>query len=388
MRAAAVVAAALTLSACLLPHRREITTVDVRAAVLGLDLGALSPDRRAAIERGEVWVGATAVEAYLARGRPSLWWRTRGQAGSCEVLAHASLTDPSRADTAVTVCDGVVAQLAPISPPVPCWRLAEVGPRLVTDGAYFDELAAERQWQIVLGILQRGQRARDVAIAFGTPYRRGVDEREDGVRADEQLFLDASGDAYGLRVTFIDDRVAGWKVPAERTLTPEAEQRRLDAVEQRLTSKLRELEARSIAQHAATLALFAEVMDKQDSMMATLTRPAPAPPPPGPPPAGGGGGVSGRPAAGDAGAPGGPGPGSISVTHTTVTTPWGQACREGGDQCRPGMCARLTSASAAVCTAACKTDRDCPAQYYCGFELAMTASGQPVQRGMRMCRPR
>ena len=86
----------LATAACLRPSTRTVTPVTLRAAVLGFDVDTLAPDRRAAVERGELWVGATAVEAYLARGRPVLWWRTPTEHGACDVLAHASLGDPSQ----------------------------------------------------------------------------------------------------------------------------------------------------------------------------------------------------------------------------------------------------------------------------------------------------
>lgn len=381
----------LATAACLRPSTRTVTPVTLRAAVLGVDLDTLALDRRAAVERGTLWVGATAIEAYLARGRPVLWWRTSTAQGACDVLAHASLHDPSVADTAVTVCGGVVAQVAPIVPSLPCWRLAEVGPRIVAETAYFDQLPGEQQWSLVAGILRRGQRTRDVAIAFGPPYSRGVDEREDGTRADQQAFLDSSGDAYGLRVTFIGDRVAGWRLPPERTLTPEAEQRRLEAMEQRLTERLKEMDARSQRQHAATVALFQSVMDRQDAMMAELTRPVPAPSPQPPPSSSssssssgssGGGGSSNAPPSG-----GGSGSGGITITRTRVEIPWGRACREGGDDCRPGACMRLTDGAEPTCTRLCHSDAECAGGYRCGFETAFVA-GHAVQRGMQMCRPR
>lgn len=379
----------LATAACLRPSTRTVTPVTLRAAVLGFDVDTLAPDRRAAVERGELWVGATAVEAYLARGRPVLWWRTPTAHGACDVLAHASLGDPAVADTAVTVCGGVVAQVAPIAPSLPCWRLAEVGPRVVAEAAYFDELPGEQQWLLIAGILRRGQSARDVAIAFGLPYSRGVDEREDGTRADQQAFLDSSGDAYGLRVTFIRDRVAGWRLPPERTLTPEAEQRRLEAMEQRLTERLKEMDARSRRQHAATVALFQSVMDRQDAMMAELTRPVPAPTPQPPPSSSSSGGASsgGASSGGVSSLPPSGGGGGITVTHTRVEIPWGRACREGGDDCRPGACMRLTDQAEPTCTRLCHSDAECGGGYRCGFETAFVA-GHAVQRGMQMCRPR
>jgi hypothetical protein len=123
-------------------------------------------------------------------------------------------------------------------------------------------------------------------IAFGEPHNRGFDEREDGKRAAKLVFLDRSGDAYGLNVTLIDDKVVAWQMPAERVLTPEAQQRHLQAMEQRLTERIAEVERKAAQQHAETVKLFNDVMARQDEMIAQLTKP-PTPvvtPSGGPPP--------------------------------------------------------------------------------------------------------
>jgi hypothetical protein len=376
-------ALSLVLAGCLAPAEREVTPQQLRAAVLGLDPAGLTGERLAGLERGEVRAGAPELDVYLARGRPIVWWNT-GEA--CRVLVHASLKDPTHADTAVTTCRSRVAQVLPIEPALPCWRLAEVAPRVAAEARYFDARPIETQWQIVAGILRRGQSARDVAIAFGAPYNRGVDEREDGVRADQQVFLDSSGDAYGLRVTFIDDRVAGWKIPPERTLTPEAEQRRLTAMEQRLMTKLKELEQRSLRQHAETVALFGKVMDKQEAMLATLARTPPgeaAPPVPEPVPA--------KPVEtvrADRKPPPPPPPGGVKVVVEKKQVPWGKSCREGSDDCAPGTCLRLTEKGAPTCTRLCTSgSRTCTDGYRCGFEKHVAPNGHLLERGLEACRP-
>jgi hypothetical protein len=173
----------------------------------------------------------------------------------------------------VTTCGGRVIGTNQIQPALPCWRLAEVGPRITNASAYFDERPLEVQWQIVIGLLHRGQAEQDVMISFGEPHNRGFDEREDGKRAEKLVFLDHSGEAYGLNVTLIDNKVVAWQMPAERILTAEAQQRHLEAMEKRLTEKIAKVEELAIRQHAETVKLFGEVMAKQDSMLAGLTRP-------------------------------------------------------------------------------------------------------------------
>ena len=159
-------------------------------------------------------------------------------------------------------------------------------------------------------------------------------------------------------------------------------------MEQRLTERLKEMDARSRRQHAATVALFQSVMDRQDAMMAELTRPVPAPTPQPPPSSSSGGASSGGASSGGVSSlPPSGGGGGITVTHTRVEIPWGRACREGGDDCRPGACMRLTDQAEPTCTRLCHSDAECGGGYRCGFETAFVA-GHAVQRGMQMCRPR
>jgi hypothetical protein len=270
---------ALALSACMLSGgTRMVTAVQMRATVVGVNLDGLDAKIRGFIDRGEIWPGATEAELYVSRGEPRIWWNTRFGANACRIIVHQG-RDPALAEIAVTTCGGRVVQMKPIEPPLPCWRLAEVGPRVAAAAEYFEGRPIEIQWQIVIGILKRGQAENDVVIAFGEPHNRGFDEREDGRRAEELVFLDRSKEAYGLNVTLIDDKVVGWKMPAERKLTPEAEQKHLQeklaAMEQRLTAKLAELEALAIKNHAESVKLFGDVMAKQDQMLEKLSEPPP-----------------------------------------------------------------------------------------------------------------
>lgn len=254
---------------------RTVTALELRAGVAGIRFGALDPRARAAIEAGQIWPGASEVELFLSRGQPHLWWNTRLANKACRVFVHHT-GDPNIANLAVTTCGGRVIGTNQIEPPLPCWRLADVGPRITEAVAYFEQRPLAVQWQIVIGLLHRGQAQKDVLIAFGEPHNRGFDEREDGKRADKLVFLDRSGDAYGLNVTLIDDKIVGWEMPAVRVLTPEAQQRRLEAMEKRLTERIDELERKAIEQHAETVKLFQDVMARQDEMLANLTKP-PAP---------------------------------------------------------------------------------------------------------------
>jgi hypothetical protein len=295
---------------------RTVTALELRASVVGMNLGAVDAKLRGALERGEIWNGATEAELYVSRGEPRIWWNTRFGTNACRVLAHQA-ADPALAEVAVTTCGGRVVQTTPIEPPLPCWRLAEVGPRIAAAAEYFEARPIEIQWQIVIGILKRGQAEQDVELAFGKPHSRGFDEREDGRRAEQLVFLDRSKEAYGLNVTVIDDKVVGWKMPAERRLTPEAQQKqlqqKLDAMEKRLTAKLAELEALAIKNHQESVRLFGEVMNKQDQMLEQLSRPPVV--------------IAVDPGAGT-GTGGGPGESPPPpVTERPVTLPAGKTCR-------------------------------------------------------------
>lgn len=363
-------AALLLLStSCLLPGRtRVVTAVELRAQVVGVALAALPPTNRAALERGQVWVGASEADVFIARGAPKLWWRTQVDDTACAVIVSADPHTPSEAREAITLCGGLVAQVAPIEPALPCWRLAEVGPRVAAEATYFEALPLRRQWQIVAGMLERGQAERDVRIAFGEPYATGFDEREDGQRADQLTFLDRSGDAYGLNVTLVRDRVVGWQMPVRRELTAEAEQRRLDAIEQRLTAKLADLEAIAIQQHRETVALFGQVMDNQDRMLAELERPvdvqavAPAPAPPGPPDGGGGGAIDGG---------GGSGGGGVTIEHTSQPPDDRVSRNASAREACFATCKRDWEARVKRCAAEAACDQTCGRDERCQTACAM-----------------
>jgi len=288
----------VVMSGCLIGGgTRTVTALELRASVAGVNLAKLDPRVRAAVDWGQVWPGASETELFLSRGTPHLWWNTRLGPNNCRVFVHHT-GDPSLADLAVTTCGGRVIGTNQIEPALPCWRLAEVGPRIEAKMEYFEGRPLDIQWQIVIGLMHRGQAEQDVVIGFGEPHNRGFQEREDGKRAEDLVFLDRSGDAYGLHVTLIDNKVVGWQMPAERVLTPEAQQRRLEAMEKRLTEKIAQLEALTIKQHQETVALFNKVNEKQDAMMEKLTRRPSVivvqgsggggTPPPPPPPSGGG----------------------------------------------------------------------------------------------------
>ncbi|HSD89439.1 MAG TPA: hypothetical protein VLB44_18040 [Kofleriaceae bacterium] len=266
-------AACVLLSSCLIGGgTRTVTTLELRAAVAGISLGQLDGRVRSAVENGQIWPGATEAELYLSRGQPHLWWNTRLGQNACRVFVHHG-ADPSIADLAVTTCGGRVIGTNQIQPALPCWRLADVGPRIAAAASYFEERPLDVQWQIVVGLLHRGQAEQDVVIAFGEPHSRGFEEREDGKRAEKLVFLDRSGDAYGLSITLIENKVVGWQMPAERVLTPEAQQRHLAAMEKRLNERIAEVEQLAIRQHAETVRLFSDAMARQDEMLAKLTSP-------------------------------------------------------------------------------------------------------------------
>ena len=261
--------AVLGANACMMSGgERVVGALELRAAVVGASVDTLD----ARVKQHAIWTGATEAELYVSRGQPALWWNTRVGGESCKVFVHHG-ADLALADIAVTTCRGRVVGTNAIAPALPCWRLTEVGPRIAAAASYFDTRPLDVQWQIVIGLVHRGQAEQDVLIAFGQPHNRGFDEREDGRRAEKLVFLDHSGDAYGLDVTLVDNKVVGWQMPAERTLTPEAQQRRLDALEKRMTDKIAQVEKLAIAQHAESVKMFNDVMSRQDQMIETLTKP-------------------------------------------------------------------------------------------------------------------
>jgi len=283
-------------------------------------------------------VGLDELAVYLARGQPAFYWNTSVGPAWCRTLLYGT-ADPSFVDVAVYSCGGVVAHIARVAPALPCWRVGTVAPRIVADAEYFDHVPLARQWQIVAGILERGQSGRDVDLAFGRPYNTGVEAREDGTNATSRVYLDSTADSYGLYVTLVGDHVVGWRIPPDRTLTPEAQQRRLAALERHLVAQMQQTEARSIERHREEMALIGNVQSQSQQMVDALASQPTAVIQAGP--SGGAGGEQG----------GGGGGGGATVSGSTELTL--QGCRftdrpggELGTQCGncPG-CAPGCSAS-------------------------------------------
>ncbi len=257
-----------------------------RIAAAGASWDRYSPEDQALIKSGEFRVGLDELAAYIARGQPQIAWKTRQPDVTCTVLLYAMGSDPTVADTAVTSCFGAITKRTAIEPALPCWRLAEIGPRIVEQQSYFEGLALDRQWKIVEGIIERGQTSSDIVIAFGKPYNMGTEAREDKTNATTMVFLDHAREAYGLHITLVDDRVVAWKIPAERVLTPEAQRRQALAASRQASA---EAEQRAAAQHAEEMRRQEEVQQKSNALLLAQTGAvilASQPPP------GGGGGVS------------------------------------------------------------------------------------------------
>ena len=204
------------------PPARSAT--ELRIAAAGAAWERYTPEDQALIRRGELRVGLDELAVYIARGAPEIWWRTHQGDEACNVLFYATGGEAS-ADSAVLTCSGTVVRRAPINPAIPCSRLAEVAPRMVERAAYFEALPLTRQWDLAIGALERGQTGTDVAIAYGKPYNTGSETREDGSHATTLVFLDSAQESYALNITLVDDKVVAWKIPAERVLTPQAQQR-------------------------------------------------------------------------------------------------------------------------------------------------------------------
>jgi hypothetical protein len=235
-----------------------------RIAAAGAAWDRYSPEDKALIKSGEFRVGLDELAAYIARGQPQISWKTRQPDVTCTVLLYAMGPDPTVADTAVTSCFGAITKRTPIEPSLPCWRLAEVGPRIVEQQPYFEGLALDRQWKIVEGIIERGQTSSDIVIAFGKPYNTGTEAREDKTNATTMVFLDHAREAYGLHITLVDDRVVAWKIPAERLLTPEAQRRQALAASRQASA---EAEQRAAAQHAEEMRRQEEVQQKSNALL-------------------------------------------------------------------------------------------------------------------------
>lgn len=243
------------------------SALDARIKEAGDAWKRYSPEDQALIKRGEVRVGLDELAVYIARGKPEMFWYSLVEGKTCSVLLHSVGADATVADTAITACGGTVTRKAAIDPPLPCWRLAEVAPRMAESSAYFDQLELPTQWKIVQGILERGLTMRDVRIAFGKPYNTGTEAREDHTEATNLVFLDHAGEAYALNVTLVDDKVVAWKIPAERVLTPEAQQKRTQLAAKQAVEEARAQEQAAAAKHAEEARLRNEVQARSTQFL-------------------------------------------------------------------------------------------------------------------------
>lgn len=217
------------------------------------------------ILNGRTRVGLDERSLYLANGLPAFYWNTQIEDDSCRVLLYGMLREDN-IDTVIYSCNNVITHIGPVSPRIPCWRLEEVAPRAIEGARHFDRADVQRQWEILYGLLRRGHSQRDVGISFGPPFRTGLEAREDGTTANEAVYLDSTGDAYATYLTFVDESLRGWRFPAERVLTPQAEQRRLDAMEGRMRDQMRDMERASIARHQAEVAHLNRIQENQEEI--------------------------------------------------------------------------------------------------------------------------
>lgn len=227
--------------------------------------GEYAPEDLNLISNGRARVGLDERAVYLANGLPAFYWNTQIADSRCRVLLYGILGEPN-IDTAVYTCDNEIVHIGPVQPRLPCWRVEEVAPRAIEHAQHFDAAEVEQQWDILYGLLRRGQSMNDVEISFGTPYRTGTEAREDGTNAANHVYLDNTGDAYATYLTFVDRTLRGWRFPPDRRLTAEAEQRRLDALERRMVDQMREMEQASIARHQAELAHLNNIQQNQEEI--------------------------------------------------------------------------------------------------------------------------
>jgi len=304
-----------------------------------------APDQEL-IRSGRARVGLDEQAVYVAHGLPAFYWNVDVDGQPCRVMLY-SVLGGEQIDTSIYVCNGIVGHIAPVQPQLPCWRLSEVAPRAIERAPHFDGRGIDQEWNMLYGLLSRGQTADDVYIAFGEPYRTGMEAREDGTNATTQVYLDSTGDAYGAYLTFVDGHLVSWRFPPDRQLTAEAEQRRLDAMEQRMMDQLREMEARSIARHQQEMQHLNDIQANQQqirddiqtarsSILDAVNNPPPPPrrdpPPPAPGAAPQGGGVTQAPPPS--------GCRSLTINGTRYSdhngTPFGQACGDASGGCPDG----------------------------------------------------
>jgi hypothetical protein len=196
---------------------------DARVPQVGAAWNRYAAQDQTLVRNGGFRVGLDEQAVYVARGKPEIFWATAIDGQNCRVLVYGLGADARAVDLEVLTCNGTVAHIAQVAPPLPCERLEQVAPRIVEQNVHFSVQPLERQWQILQGVVERGQSSIDLYVAFGAPYRQGREEREDRTTAMKNVYLDSSGDAYGMNVTLVNDRVVGWTIPAERVLTPEAQ---------------------------------------------------------------------------------------------------------------------------------------------------------------------
>lgn len=249
------------------PASNAPSALDARIKEAGDAWKRYSPEDQALIKKGGVRVGLDELAVYIARGKPEMFWHSLVNGETCSVLLYSFGSDATVTDTAVTACGGTVTRKAAIDPPLPCWRLADVAPRMVESSAYFDQLELTTQWKIVQGILERGLTTRDVRIAFGKPYNTGSEAREDGAQATTFVFLDRSGESYALNVTLVDDKVVAWKIPAERVLTPEAQQKHAQLAARQAVDEARAQDQAAAAKHAEEARLRNEVQARSTQFL-------------------------------------------------------------------------------------------------------------------------
>ncbi len=230
------------------------SSIDTRIAAAGSAWARYSPEDQALIKRGDFRVGLDELAVYIARGAPEIWWRTRQGNETCNVLFY-STADASAADLSVLTCGGS----------------ADFAPRMVEHAAYFETLPLTRQWDLAVGALERGQTGADVAIGYGKPYSVGAEAREDGSQASTLVFLDSAQEAYALHVTLVDNVVVGWKIPAERVLTPQAQQRRATAAARQAVDEARAADQQAAARYAEETRARNDAQAKRQFALATVT---------------------------------------------------------------------------------------------------------------------
>jgi hypothetical protein len=194
-----------------------------RAGAIGEAWNRYSEQDKELMKSGWIRAGLDELGVYVARGRPELHFGTNFDGKACHALLYGVRPETQGIDLIVYTCDGVVQRADDVQPPLPCDRATDVGPRVAERAPQFAQLTPDRQWLALRGQVQKDMTPFELETAWGAPARRGEEGRPDGSRAVLLYWNSVAGQS--MLVTFVNDRVASWKTPAEGAAGPATEKR-------------------------------------------------------------------------------------------------------------------------------------------------------------------